>query len=149
MLFCQLTSNAMNCRAASKQRIILDRAAKSKASLEAGIKALAKSGRREDAEALTTCILGMQPDAGLLQEELEAAQQALAKFEALAASQARLDKAVKEAGSSAAVERALQVWPACKFIIFDESHMFVYTQEQSKDGLSKGKLTSTMLLSQD
>ena len=103
------------CRAASEQRLRLDKAAKCKASIEAGIKALSKSGQQEDADSLQACIATVQQDAVLLQEEVKAGQEALDKFEMMKARQAKLDKAVKEGNNSAMLARALQV---CGYFLY-------------------------------
>ena len=77
---------SIDCRAVSKQKTFLDRAAKSKASIDGGIKALAKSGQQADADTLEASVAGAQQHAGLLQKELKASHEALAKFELLRAS---------------------------------------------------------------
>ncbi len=88
---------------------MLDAAAKFKACIEMAVKLLAKSGRQEDADAVEALIAEVAPNAGLLQDELRAAQEALSKFEGLVAGRVKLDKAMKEGHTSAALARALQV----------------------------------------
>ena len=97
------------CRSANEVRSQLDRAAKAKAVLEAAVRALAKSGRSEDVQAVEDAAAAAVPLADLLVEDLKAAREALAHVHALAASEAKLARALKEGSTSAALARAVQV----------------------------------------
>ena len=96
-------------RSANEVRSQLDRAAKAKAVLEAAVRALAKSGRSEDVQAVEDAAAAAGPLADLLVEDLKAARESLAHIHALAASEAKLARALKEGSTSAALARAVQV----------------------------------------
>ena len=97
------------CRSASELRASMDRALRAKASLSAAVKALMKSNKQEDAEAVQAAIEVSKPDANLLEGDLQSAEDALCRWRALTACEMKLARAMKDGNSSATLARVLQV----------------------------------------
>lgn len=72
------------------------------------MKTLEKSGLQEDAETVEVTIQEVQPDAALVEEDIQIAEEALSKWRTLKAGQAKLAHAMKEGQNSATLSRALQ-----------------------------------------
>jgi hypothetical protein len=82
-----------------------------KSALEAAMRALERQQRPEDADALAVAIADTEASdsaAELLAETLKSAQQKAAAWRALAASEAKLQRALADGASTQALSRAIQ-----------------------------------------
>ena len=87
----------------------MDQTARHKLALESAVKALGRSNRTDDAEAVESAIAAVGADQELLTDEIKAAEEAVALWKAFTAAEARLARALQDGSSSAVLARALQV----------------------------------------
>lgn len=97
------------CRSASEARAGLDKAAKTKAALEAAVRLLGKARRPEDLAAVEAAVEAAKAESVPLDDEIRAAEEAVAHWQAAAAAEAKLAKALEDCNSSTALGWAVQV----------------------------------------
>lgn len=97
------------CRTASELLATLDSASKSKTSLDAAVRSLAKSNRAEDADAVNVAMAECKPFATLLEAELKGAEAMLTSWKHLITSETKLAHVMRNGNSSLILGRAMQV----------------------------------------
>ena len=82
--------------------------------MEAALKALAKNGRVEDADAAEAAAAAAEQSGGeLLEEDIASARSTVASWRAATAAEARLDRLLREGSTPASLSRNIQARPSC------------------------------------
>ena len=108
-----LSSCLSSCRHASELRARLDQTAQARAQLASAVEALQRGSRQEDAAGVKHAIKAAQACGVGLLEDVEAAQQALDRWQLATNNEAKLAKALSNGTSVLALSRAVQVCSAC------------------------------------
>ena len=97
------------CRRARELRSTLNYATEAKATLQAALDSLQKHGQPEHAAAAEAAIQAAGTAGDLLESDLTHAKQAVARWHAGMATEAKLDRALKNGTSAHMLGRAIQV----------------------------------------
>lgn len=101
------------CRSASALLSTLDVAAKARTAIDTALKALAKNGCAEDADAAEAAASAAeQGSSPLLQDDVAAARSTVASWRAATAAEARLERLLRDGTTPGTLSRVIQVHTA-------------------------------------